>query len=149
MSYRTLLNFQPDASTSTRNSELVTLVGTVNAPASQTEYTISSIRTSLHFGRFVITDVRYRLVSQVGAPGSNRNFRMRGSSTNNTIHVDTSTVTWLGSSNTTVGSWWIPTLSANPYLLPGDNPLIRDGLSGGSATSFIISVMITGFYLGR
>lgn len=149
MSFYNTINMQNYTSGSARNTEFVVLQGTVNAPASQTEYTVSSIQTSRHFGRFVIIDVRYRLVSQVGASASNRNYRMRGSSTANTIHVDTSAVPWNGAVNTRNGNWWVPTLSANPYLLPGDNPLIRDGLSSISATSYIISIMITGFYIGR
>ena len=151
MSYSNLINFQNYTSGSAINTDLITYTGTVNAPASQTEYTVSSIQFSRHKGRFVVVDVRYRLVSQVAASASDRNYRMRGSSTANTIHTDTSAVTWNGALNTIPGYWWVPTLATgpSPYFLPGDNPLIRDGLSSLSATSYIISVMITGFYTGR
>lgn len=151
MSYSRLINFQNYTSGSATNTDLIVYQGTINAPASQTEYTVSSIQFSRHFGRFVVLDVRYRLISQVGAAASDRNYRMRGSSTANTIHPDTNAVTWNGVINTTPGYWWVPTLvtAPSPYFLPGDNPLIRDGLSSISATSYVLSVMITGFYTGR
>ncbi len=130
------------------NTKFAILQGTVNAPASQTAYTVSSIVVPRNLGRFYITDIRYRLISQVGASASDRNYRMRRSVGDGEIHASTSPVTFNGAINTIPGAWWCPviTLGQN-YLAGGDSPVIRDGLSSFSATSYILSIMLTGFYV--